>query len=200
MLKQSSNGIILASSSQIRKSILKTTAIDFTIVPAYCNEEKIKKKSSKLSPKELSLFLAKSKALSVSELFADFYVIGSDQVCEFENQEIPKSKNSQEAIAQLTKMSGKTHYQNNSVVVAHKNKIIFEHNSKAKLKMRKITLEEITKYVKKDRPWNCAGSYRYESLGKHLFAEVKGDYYSILGFAIQPLISFLHSKKIISIK
>jgi septum formation protein len=65
--------------------------------------------------------------------------------------------------------------------------------------MRKMTATEIESYVKIDQPWGCAGSYKYESLGKHLFEKISGDYYSVLGLAIQPLSAFLHRKKLISI-
>jgi septum formation protein len=65
--------------------------------------------------------------------------------------------------------------------------------------MRKMSESEIENYVKADQPWGCAGSYKYESLGKHLFDKISGDYFSILGLAIQPLIKFFHNKKIITL-
>ena len=79
-------------------------------------------------------------------------------------------------------------------------KIIFRKFSRVKMAMRQMTNAEIESYVAADQPWGCAGSYKYESLGKHLFSKIAGDYYSVLGLAIQPLIAFLHSKKLISIK
>ncbi len=191
--------IILASTSVIRKKILEDAKIDFEVVAPDFDEEKAKEKL-KLSPQKLAMFLAKQKALSVSKLYPDAYVVGSDQVCEFLKKEISKSKNAREAILQLTKFSGKTHFQNNAVAVAFNNKIIFQNFSQAKLKMRKISVAEIKKYVEIDSSWNCAGSYKYESLGKHLFSKVEGDYFSILGLAIQPLLAFFYNKKIISIK
>jgi septum formation protein len=65
--------------------------------------------------------------------------------------------------------------------------------------MRKMKIAEIEKYVQLEKPWGCAGSYQYESLGKHLFEKISGDYFSILGLAIQPLIFFLHQKKLIQL-
>jgi septum formation protein len=62
-----------------------------------------------------------------------------------------------------------------------------------------MTAQEIENYVKTDQPVGCAGSYKYESLGKHLFKKVTGDYYAVLGLAIQPLLSFFHQNKIISL-
>jgi len=191
--------IILASTSKIRKKILEETAIDFEIIAPTFDEDKEKKKLT-FSPKKLAMFLAEQKALSISKAFPKAYVIGSDQVCEFLDKEISKSKNAAEAIKQLKKFNGKIHFQNNAAVVALNGKIIFKNFSRVKLQMRKITNAEIEKYVNTDQSWGCAGSYKYEGLGKHLFKEISGDYYSVLGLAIQPLLNFFHLKKIISIK
>lgn len=191
--------IILASTSQVRRKILQEAGLKFEIMaPLY--DEDSEKKNLKLAPKKLALFLAQQKALSVSIEHPEAIVIGSDQVCEFGEKEISKSKNAAEAISQLKKFSGKIHFQNNAVCVAQNGKIIFKNFSRVKLQMRKIDSKEIENYVATDKPWGCAGSYKYESLGKHLFEKISGDYYSVLGLAIQPLIAFLHRKEIILIK
>jgi septum formation protein len=198
MLKQNCD-LILASTSKIRKKILQEAALKFEIVAPLFDEEKAKKNLS-LPSKKLAIFLAEGKALSISKKFPDAYVIGSDQVCELDGKEISKSKNSKEAISQLKKFNGKIHFQNNAVVIVFNGKIIFRNFSRVKLKMRKISASEIENYVKAEESWGCAGSYKYESLGKHLFEKVSGDYYSVLGLAIQPLLKFLHAEKLISIK
>ena len=190
--------LILASTSQVRKKILNDSGLDFEMMAPLYDEDNEKKNLPKMSPKKLALFLAAQKALSVSKKFPKRYVIGSDQVCEFEKKEISKSKNAAEALAQLKKFNGKVHFQNNAVVIAFGGEVIFENFSRVELKMRKVTLSEIKNYVDIDQPWGCAGSYKYESLGKHLFEEISGDYFSVLGLAIQPLLAFLHRQKIIS--
>ena len=65
--------------------------------------------------------------------------------------------------------------------------------------MRKLTLKQIQDYVVFEQSYGCAGSYKYESLGKHLFSNIKGDYYAVLGLSIQPLLNFLHQNIIITI-
>ncbi len=198
MLITHNSNLILASTSKIRKKILHEVGLKFEVVAPLFDEEAAKKKT-KLSPKKLAIFLAKQKALSISKKLKDAYVIGSDQVCEFEEKEISKSKNAADAVMQLKKFSGNNHFQNNAVVIAFGGKIIFKNYSRVKLTMRKITNAEIASYVKTEQPWGCAGSYKYESLGKHLFEKISGDYYSVLGLAIQPLVAFLHHKKLINI-
>ena len=192
--------IALASTSRVRKKILTESGVDFEVIAPLYDEDVEKKNLPKMSVKKLALFLAKQKALSISEKFPDLYVIGSDQVCEFEKEEISKSKNAKEALTQLKKFNGKTHHQNNAVVVAFAGKVIFENFSRVELTMRKMSLGEIEDYIKLDLPWGCAGSYKYESLGKHLFEKISGDYYSILGLNLQPLLNFLHKKNYINIK
>jgi septum formation protein len=196
MLIKQNFPITLASTSKVRKKILEEAGLNFTTrAPDYDEDEA--KKLVKLSPKKMALYLAKGKALSISKNLRDTYVIGSDQVCEFEGKQFSKSNTVSEAVSQLKKFNGKIHIQNNAAVIAFNGKIIFENVSVAKLEMRKLSIKEIELYVQNDQSMGCAGSYKYESLGKHLFKKISGDYYSILGLAIQPLLNFLHEKKII---
>lgn len=197
MLIEHKCDLILASTSKIRKRILEESALEFDVIAPLYDEDKEKKKLPKMAPKKLAIFLAKQKALSISQNFPEAYVIGSDQVCEFQKKEISKSKNAKEALGQLKKFNGKTHFQNNAAVIAFNGKIIFENFSRVELKMRKMSAKEIENYVKSDQPWGCAGSYKYESLGKHLFEKISGDYFAVLGISIQPLLAFLHRKKLI---
>lgn len=197
-LKQDCN-IILASTSKIRQEILASCNIGFKIQAPDFDEEKAKKKLKLMSSKEKAIHLACGKAISVSVKNLDAYVIGSDQICSIDGYEISKSKDKKEAFLQLKKLSGKSHFQNNAVVVAYNGKIIFKNFTKAKLKMRNLSDLEIKNYIEKDQAWGSAGSYKYESLGKYLFHSINGNYHAILGFNIQPLLNFFYNKKLISI-
>ncbi|MBU6339232.1 MAG: septum formation protein Maf [Rickettsiales bacterium] len=199
MFFKQNHKIILASTSSIRKKILSDAGLKFEAISPDFDEDAAKKNLMNLSAKEKSLHLACGKALSISKKFPDAFVIGSDQVCQIGDFEVEKSRNSTQAIEQLKKLNGKKHSQNNAVVVAFKGKIIFKNFSKADLQMRKLGDDEILSYVTNDNPIGSAGSYKYESFGKHLFAKVKGDYYTILGFNLLPLLNFFYKKKILSI-
>lgn len=199
MIISQSNKIILASSSPIRKKILSDLGFEFNSIKPDFDEEKAKEKILHFSIKKQALFLAKNKALSISKKYKDALVIGSDQICQLGKLTISKSNNKKEAIEQLRKMSGKIHYQNNAVCIYLNGKEIYSHFEKAKLKMRKLSTDEIKLYVNIDKSWGCAGSYKFESLGKHLFAKVEGNYEAILGMSIQPLLNYLYQKKLIFI-
>ena len=128
MLKFCKEKIILASSSQVRKKILNEVGLNFEVISPTCDEEALKKqfcKNKDYSIKNLAIFLASQKALSISAKYPNDYIIGSDQVCEFQGKEISKSNDAKEAISQLKKFSNKSHTQNNATVVAFNNKIIF---------------------------------------------------------------------------
>ncbi len=187
--------IILASTSPIRKKIIEEVGLDFQAIAPDFDEEIAKSQNQDLSIKDLAILLARGKSLSISQKFRDALVIGSDQICEIDGKKIDKSKDANEAFLQLKLMSGKTHFQNNALTISKNGKIIFEKFTKVELKLRKISDDEIWSYVNSDKPWGSAGSYKYESLGKHLFAKIKGDYYSVLGLNIQEILNFLHKKK-----
>ncbi len=196
---QQNKKIILASSSAVRKKILEEVNINFSVISPSFDEEKGKEENRHLSIKELALFLAINKALSVSKEHPEALVIGSDQICEVDEKAIDKSKNFDEACAQLKLLQGKTHYQNNAVAVLKNGKVIFKKFTKVELQLRNLSDEEIISYVNADKPWGSAGSYKYEGIAKHLFAKIKGDYYSILGLNIQDLLNFLHKKNYLKI-
>jgi septum formation protein len=191
--------IILASTSSIRKKILSETGINFVVEKPLYDEDEEKKFLPKMSCKKLSIFLASQKALSLSNIDSSAYIIGVDQVCEIDKKPINKSNNFDEAFSQLKKFNNNVHYQNNALIVVHNNKIIFKNFTKVSLKMRQLSDAEIITYINSDQPFGCAGSYKYESMGKHLFEKIAGDYYAVLGLSIQPLLFFLHSNNIISI-
>ncbi len=197
-IKQNFN-LILASQSQIRKKILQEAGFQFSVVKPDFDEDKEKQLVS-LEPKDLALYLAKNKALSISKNNPNHYVIGSDQVCEFLGKEVFKSINLQDAITQLSSFNGSTHYQNNAIIIAKNNKVLFTNSARAKLTMRNLSKNEIKSYVEFDQSWGCAGSYKYESMGKHLFLDVEGDYFGILGLPIQPILKFFYREGLLEFK
>ena len=191
--------IILASSSSARKKILLDLGLKFDVISPNFDEEKAKPKIKHLSIKNQAMYLAKHKALSVSVFHPNSIVIGSDQICELEGFAIDKSTNRLDAINQIKALQGKTHIQNNAVCLYKKNKLLFKNSSQAKLTIRNLSDQEIINYVDLDQSWGCAGSYKFESFGKHLFSKVKGADNSIVGMDIVPLLNFLHQQKLISL-
>lgn len=193
------NKIILASNSETRKSMLEKTGIRFTQIKSSIDEEGLKKNNPELNAKELGLLLASEKAIQVSEGQAHAYVIGADQVCEFNSEFLDKPGSIENCIKHLSLLSGKTHFQNCATVIAHNGKIIWQHHALAKLTMRKLSQDEIRAYVELEQPINSCGSYMFEKHGKHLFNSVEGSDDIILGLAIVELLAELYRLNIIEL-
>ncbi len=189
--------IILASSSKIRANIMRDAGIDFTVKSPDFDEDAFKNSRPDLSVEDLAIELAKNKALSIND--KDCLIIGCDQICEVNGQRLDKSKDENDAISQLKLMRGQKHCQNNGVVIVKNGEVIFEHFTKVYLTIHDLTDQQIINYVKQDQPIGCAGSYKYESLGKILFEKVEGDHFSILGMNVQEILSFLFKNKFIEI-
>jgi septum formation protein len=184
--------IILASGSSIRKTMLADAGIEFEVIKPLCDEDAVKEQLSHLDVKDLALELAKAKALSVSEVYPDAYVIGSDQICECEGQIISKSYDEQSAYVSLKFLSGKTHRQINGTCVYFNKQPIMQNTSIAELIVRNLDDEEILDYIELDSPIGCAGSYKYEENGKMLFEEISGDDETILGFGLSAVLKILN--------
>ena len=188
--------IILASSSPIRKKILQDAGLEFVVINSDVDEEKLKKTISHLSIKDQVIFLAKQKSFYLSLKYPNALIIGSDQICELEGKIISKAKDEKDAIVQLGILSDKTHYQNNAVALYKNGELLFYDFDQATLTMKKLSKEQIESYVKKDQPIGCAGSYKFESLGKDLFEVVDGERNTILGFNIQNLLKEIFKRLI----
>ena len=193
--------LILASQSPFRRRQLSDLGFVFEVQKPEVDEDNLKQEFIKKnnSPHELCQFLAIKKGQSIADKYPQDVVLGCDQLIEFENEIIGKGHTFSQTVLQLKKLQGKTHTLWTALSIFNQ-KNTFNYMDQTKVKMRTLSDFEIESYVKKDQPWGCAGSYKYESLGKHLFEKTTGDYYAVLGLSIQPLIAFMHQQKLILIK
>ena len=121
------NGLILASKSQARKSMLQNAGFDFATEPANISENEIisSLERENKNPQEIAFFLAKEKAFFIAEKNANNFVIGSDQILIFEDKILSKVTSKSEAENRLKTFSGKTHSLISSVCVIH---FVMHHN------------------------------------------------------------------------
>ena len=190
--------LILASKSAARTTMLKNAGVDFTCVPADLNEEEIieKLEIKGASATNISLHLAKEKSLHISKQNPKSYVIGSDQVLSMEEKMYSKAKNKEEAIERLMEFQGQTHFLTSGVCVAKGGEVLWHKTDAVALKMKSLTRQDIEKYseIAGDVLTSCVGCYAIEGAGIRLFNDIRGDYFTILGMPLLPLLNYLDAE------
>ena len=194
------NKFILASSSVSRYKMLKKNNLFFARVPPNCKEVflKNKLKRKKTPIKNISLELSRLKAQSVSVFKKNILVVGSDTVISFRGNLLNKAKNINEAKKKIKLISGHTHFLYSSCSVFYNNKEIWKTTQKSKVKIRKLSDEEIDKYLKKvgQKILKSVGCYQAEEGGPNIIEEIKGDFFNVMGFPLFPFLNFIKEYKI----
>ena len=181
--------IILASNSFSRKSQLERLCLPF-VTSSHDVDENIEK--SKLTDHiELSHKLSLMKARSVYIKNLDAIVIGGDTITSFEGRIISKPKTRRNAIKQLAELNGKKQRVITSITIIA-DQIEYSHTEIAYLRMRKLSLAQITRYIDIDDPLESCGSCRLDSLGISLFDEIEcKDYTAIIGIPLMWTVGML---------
>jgi septum formation protein len=194
--------LILASKSKARQDMLKNAGVDFKSIPADLNEEALIKELEKegASSGNMALCLAKEKAIYISKQYPKNYVIGSDQILSMDEEIYSKANDKQEAIERLMEFQGKEHFLTSAVCVARGGEAIWHKTDAVALKMKALSRQDIEKYSKiaGDVLTSCVGCYAIEGAGIRLFNDIRGDYFTILGMPLLPLLNYLDNEGAIS--
>ncbi|WP_417692274.1 Maf-like protein [Roseibium sp.] len=193
--------LVLASGSRIRGDLMRNAGLDFEVCPSDVDERAVEAPllKSGATPEDLALILAEAKANDVSERRAGDLVIGADQVLAFNEQRFTKPDDMEAARRQLLSLSGKTHELISSVVISRDGAAIWRHSSIARLTMRDLSPAFIGHYLANagDDILSSVGGYQLESLGVQLFKRIDGDYFTILGLPMLPLLDQLRALQVI---
>ncbi len=193
--------IILASASRIRADLLRNAGVNFRAVPARIDEEELRHalEAEGAGAHDLADALAEAKARKISGKFPDSLVIGCDQVLAFRGETVAKSETKEEAIALLKRLRGQAHQLLSAAVVYHQGEAQWRHVGVVRMHMRDFSDEYLHDYI--ERNWNsireAVGCYKLEEEGVRLFREVNGDYFSVLGLPLLPLLDFLAVRGVI---
>lgn len=181
--------LILASTSKYRQELLGRLNLPFQAISPGVDEEPFK--SLDLSPKDLAQKLAFEKASAVAQKFPGAVVIGSDQVAAIKSKILDKPGDHQTATNQLSFLSGKEHVLLTAVCICYDGKTI-EFLDETTLAMKQLSASQIDRYLKYDQPYDCAGSYKIESLGISLFESIDcADFNAITGLPLLKLSKYL---------
>ncbi|WP_346912148.1 Maf-like protein [uncultured Roseibium sp.] len=193
--------LVLASGSRIRAELLENAGLSIEIDPADIDERAVEEPLLKagFSPEDLALVLAEAKANDVSERRPGDLVIGADQILAFEGERHTKPENMEAARRQLLAFSGKTHELLSAVVISKDGEAIWRHVSTAKLTMRKLTPAFIGHYLAQvgDVALSSVGAYQLEGPGVQLFEKIEGDYFTVLGLPLLPLLAELRNLNVL---
>lgn len=193
--------VVLASASASRSAILRQASVRFTIDAAAVDENEIKRSLRAEGAEAVSAAeaLAELKATQVSRRHADALVVGADQILECDGTWFDKPADRAAARRDLKALRGRVHWQITSVCVVKNGARLWHHSNKSRLAMRDFSDDFLSEYLAAagDGILGCVGAYRFEGAGAQLFASVDGDYFSILGLPLLPLLDFLRGHGVV---
>ena len=187
--------IILASKSEVRKSILNKNNLSCTVEPSNVDEDIIKESllKEKASPEIISKNLAELKANKVSAKNPDNIVLGADSVIDLNGELISKPENRAEALLILKKLNGKKHHLISSVCISKNGTMIWNYTDKAILEMKNFSENELKDYLSKisDKNLYAYNVYQIEGEGRKLFSRINGDEDTIMGLPVKKIKEYL---------
>ena len=179
--------LVLASTSKYRVQALSQLNLAFETADPGADEAPLADES----PGAMALRLAHTKAAAIAQIIPEAVVIGSDQVGFCAGKRLGKPGSKEAAISQLAACSGQeAHFY--TAVAVHDAR---QHHGECvvtRLLYRRFSAAQIRHYVDFDEPWDCAGSFKIESLGIALFTEVSSvDPTALIGLPLIATLSLL---------
>ncbi len=186
--------LVLASTSPYRRELLERLGIPFETASPDVDETR----TDGETPEQLVKRLAESKARAVAEAYPDALIIGSDQVAVLDNKILGKPGNHENAIQQLSNASGKKVLFLTGLCLLNtatdKTQIKVDNFS---VEFRQLSTSQIENYLQREKPYDCAGSFKSEGLGISLFKKMEGDDpNALIGLPMITLINMLSVEEI----
>lgn len=181
--------LILASSSPYRKELLHRLGLPFITITPQADETPLPGES----PEALVARLASAKAHAVAHQHPDALIIGSDQVAVLEDQILGKPGNHDNAVAQLGNASGKrVEFLTGLCLLNGATRRMQVNVIPFAVMFRVLSAAQIDNYLRREQPYNCAGSFKSEGLGIALFDKLEGeDPTALVGLPLISLVQML---------
>lgn len=201
LLQPNAPHVVLASASAIRRTLLTNAGVAVTIDPGSVDEDEVKQAMKKegASATAVAETLAELKAMRVASRHGDAFVFGADSMLECNGIWFDKPADRDHAAAHLTALSGRTHRLISSAVCVRNRARIWHHTSIALLTMRPLSRAFIESYLDAAGPavQRSVGAYQLEGLGAQLFSKIEGDYFTVLGLPLLPILAFLRDNQVL---
>ena len=185
--------LILASKSAARRAMLTEAGVPFTVQVADVDEDAVKAGHDPADAAGLAEELARVKALAVSRRDPDAWVLGADQTLAFAGGLVSKARSLADARARLAEMRGRPHQLHSGAALAHKGQVVWSGVDTATMRMRAFSDVFLDAYLAAEGEalLGSVGAYRLEGPGAQLFAAVEGDYFTVLGMPLWPVLAEL---------
>lgn len=192
--------LILASRSAARRAMLTDAGVVFSVEDAGVDEAAIKVAMADAAPTDLAVELAAAKALAVSRQKPEAWVLGADQTLSFDGGLVSKAKSLDEARQRLGQMRGRVHHLHSGAALAHDGAVVWSGVDSAAMRMRGFSDVFLDAYLAAEGEalLSCVGAYRLEGLGSQLFEAVEGDYFTVLGLPLWPVLAELRRAGVIA--
>lgn len=191
--------LILASKSKARAALLENAGLIFECQTANIDERAVEQPlvEAAAHPADIAQLLAEVKAMDVSENNPGKLVIGADQTLGFGDKRFNKPVDDEAARRQLLELSGNSHQLHSAIALVKDGETLWRHVSSATLTMRRFSPVEVGQYLARvgDNVRSSVGCYQLEGLGVQLFEKIEGDYFTILGLPLLPLLDYLRQEQ-----
>ncbi len=192
--------IILASGSASRRALLRGAGVNAETVPPLVDEDaaKLAMRDEGLSVRDQAMQLAELKAQKVSASHPGL-VVGGDQMLALGDEAFDKPRDLDGARTHLRRLSGQAHTLETAIAIAEDGQLVWRHLARPKMTMRHLSDTFIEAYVETcgDALLTTVGAYQLEGRGAQLFSRIEGDYFSILGLPLLPLLDYLRTRGVL---
>jgi septum formation protein len=195
--------LVLASGSSSRKALLTAAGVSFICDPADLDEAALMAslRARGSDAAGIAAELAGRKALAVSLRHGGQTVLGGDSVIAFGTELLSKCASLKDARILLGQLSGHTHLLVSAVALARDGALLWTHASPCQMTMRELSPQFLEDYLLQEGEaiLSSVGCYHFEGRGAQLFAKVDGDYFSVLGLPLLPVLAQLRREGLLAL-
>jgi septum formation protein len=191
--------LVLASKSDVRGKIIAAAGLRFEIRPAQIDERAVEAKAGASDAAAAARILARVKAEAVSASRPGQLVLGADQTLALGRTRFSKPADRAAAAGQLRALRGRSHELHSAIALVRDGVLLFDCVDTARLTMRDVSDRFLDDYLDMagDAALSSVGGYQLEGIGIQLFERIEGDYFTILGLPLLPLLAFLRQNKFV---